>query len=241
MTLLAILFAVAYVILLLYYLTGWIKLKTFDIESKTPEQKFSIIIPARNEETNIQYLISDLFKQNYPNDLFEILIVDDHSEDYTAETVDKFLQQEEFSNLRLLQLRDQPSSGHGKKAAITYAVEKSINDWIICTDADCRLNSNWLSSLAAFIDEKDPVFVSAVVVFHEERTFFEKMQSLEFMSLIGIGAATISHGKPTMCNGANMAFRRDVFLEVNGYAGNEHIASGDDEFLMHKMAAKYPG
>jgi hypothetical protein len=58
--------------------------------------------------------------------------------------------------------------------------------------------------------------------------------------LVGSGACAMMIGKPNMCNGANIAYPKAVFEEVNGFDGNEHIASGDDEFLMHKIAEKYP-
>jgi cellulose synthase/poly-beta-1,6-N-acetylglucosamine synthase-like glycosyltransferase len=73
-----------------------------------------------------------------------------------------------------------------------------------------------------------------------EYNFFAQLQSIEFSSVIGTSIATCSLGKPTMCNGANLSFRKKIFDEVNGYAGNEHIVSGDDEFLMRKILAKYP-
>ena len=63
---------------------------------------------------------------------------------------------------------------------------------------------------------------------------------VEFASLIGIGGASIGMGKPNMCNGANLAYTKQVFQEVNGFAGNETIASGDDEFLLHKIHKLYP-
>ncbi|MFC2114202.1 glycosyltransferase [Bacteroidota bacterium] len=243
MTALIFIFAGAYLFLLLYYLNGWYSLEVFIPGNSPPKLKFSIIIPARNEEACIQDVLEDLISQDYPVDLFEIIVVDDASKDSTARLIREFQKENKsrFSNLTYILLSTDQANLSGKKAAITKGVEASVHKWIVCTDADCRINSTWLSTLASFIEKQKPVFVSAPVVFHNETTYFEKMQSLEFMSLIGIGAATISQGSPTMSNGANMAFKREVFAEVNGYSGNEHIASGDDEFLMHKIARTHPG
>ena len=238
MIILTVLLALAYLILLLYYLTGWLKLKVFIPENKVQSQKLSILIPARNEEKNIANLLKDIAKQDFPKELFEVLILNDHSEDQTAIIVEEILRNSEFSNFSFISL---PNSLSGKKAAISLGVEQSKNEWIVCTDADCSMNSNWLNTITSFIEKEKPEFISSPVLFNEEATLFEKMQSLEFLSLIGIGASTISHNKPTMCNGANMAFSKKAFQEVGGYAGNENIASGDDEFLMHKIAAKYAG
>jgi cellulose synthase/poly-beta-1,6-N-acetylglucosamine synthase-like glycosyltransferase len=74
----------------------------------------------------------------------------------------------------------------------------------------------------------------------QEGRFFEDLQAIEFASLIGVSGATMAAGRPTMCNGANLAFRKAAFLAVDGYTGNLGIASGDDEFLMRKVFARYP-
>src|SRR5690606_15171890 len=65
-------------------------------------------------------------------------------------------------------------------------------------------------------------------------------QTLEFLYLVGLGAAGIGNGRPSTCNGANLAYRRDVFYEMGGFSGIDHLASGDDELFLHKVAAVYP-
>jgi cellulose synthase/poly-beta-1,6-N-acetylglucosamine synthase-like glycosyltransferase len=65
------------------------------------------------------------------------------------------------------------------------------------------------------------------------------LQTIEFASLIGAGASLLEAGHPTMCNGANLAYERTAFEEVGGYAGVDHIASGDDEFLLQKIHLRY--
>src|SRR5213075_2078285 len=84
-------------------------------------------------------------------------------------------------------------------------------------------------------------FISGPVKLEEGNSLFGKMQVTEFASLIGTGAASIGFGMPNMCNGANLAFEKAAFVAVNGYAGNDKIASGDDEFLMHKIHSQFPG
>ncbi|OGX89225.1 hypothetical protein BEN47_07425 [Hymenobacter lapidarius] len=72
-------------------------------------------------------------------------------------------------------------------------------------------------------------------------TFLHTLIGLEFAGLIGVGAACITRQRPTMCNGANLAYRRTAFEAVEGFADNLHVASGDDEFLLHKIHAAFPG
>jgi cellulose synthase/poly-beta-1,6-N-acetylglucosamine synthase-like glycosyltransferase len=225
-----------YALLLLLYLFGWLRLKSFDSFETCLDTKFTVIVPVRNEKENIPSLFTDLSRQNYPQENLEIVIVDDHSEDGSLEIIQQILEEKRYPGVKLLQLKDSPNKAKGKKAAITFGISHSRNDWIICTDADCQMRNSWLSSISAFIHKENPDFISAPVLFSNESSVFQRMQSIEFLSLIGIGASTISLGYPTMCNGANMAFRKSVFQEVGGYAGNEDVASGDDEFLMHKIS-----
>jgi poly-beta-1,6-N-acetyl-D-glucosamine synthase len=83
--------------------------------------------------------------------------------------------------------------------------------------------------------------VCGPVTFRNARTPFQAWQSLEYTGLSAVGASSLGLQKPNMCSGANLAFRKDVFEQVNGYGSFVSMASGDDEFLMHKTFAKYPG
>jgi biofilm PGA synthesis N-glycosyltransferase PgaC len=109
------------------------------------------------------------------------------------------------------------------------------------TDGDCRVQPDWLKLLELAYSQSQAKFISGPVCLEDKGSFFGKMQVVEFASLIGTGAAAIGLQKPNMCNGANLAFEKAAFFEVEGYAGNETIASGDDEFLMHKIHRKFPG
>lgn len=196
----------------------------------------SVIIPARNEEVNIAELLSCLQKQDYPADLLEIIVVDDHSNDNTAAVVEGFLEDE---RIRLLSSPARDTNSF-KKAAIAHGIEQSNGEIIITTDADCRMGRNWLSStVAAF--SSDTQLVSGPVLLTTNGSWFQQFQSLEFMGLIAVGGGSMAAGFPNMCNGANLAYRRSAYQSVNGFQGIDNIASGDDELLMHKIAQKFPG
>ncbi|MDX5438014.1 MAG: family 2 glycosyl transferase, partial [Pontibacter sp.] len=109
------------------------------------------------------------------------------------------------------------------------------------TDGDCRVGPEWLRSYAYLYEAEQPYFISGPVSFHLTHPHFERMQLIEFASLIGVGGASIALGKPNMCNGANLAYPKEVFSRVEGFAGNDHVASGDDEFLLHKVDKSFPG
>src|SRR5690606_7520040 len=91
---------------------------------------------------------------------------------------------------------------------------------ILTTDGDCRVGCDWLKAHAEIFAMQRPKLVSGPVTFYEGKTWFEQLQTIEFSSLVGTGAASIQAGKPNMCNGANLAFTKAAFQEVKGYEGN---------------------
>jgi len=199
----------------------------------------SIIVPVRNEIQNIPELIHCLENQTYPFKNFEVIVVDDSSQDGTYEKLHEISLGSNL-NLKVLQL---PASYDlhfsPKKSAITFGIERALGEIILMTDGDVQMGKYWIQSYADFFSKSDIKMISGPVMMTSS-TFLEEIQSIEFASLIGTGAAMLYFNKPTMCNGANLAFRKDVFYRVNGYEDNKNIASGDDEFLMYKINKRYP-
>jgi len=197
---------------------------------------FSIVIPARNESLNIKTCVESILAQNYPTDFFEIIVIDDFSEDDTALIV-KNLQQQ-YANVHLLSMADffKPNDiSSYKKKAIEKAVQHAKGNWIVTTDADCSVPPHWLLLFHQYIEQHQPVFVAAPVMFIKEAGVLNQFQLLDFLALQGITAAAVGAGKHSMSNGANLAFEKSAFIAVGGYQGVDQIASGDDMFLMHKM------
>jgi len=232
------LFVTAVYLFLLCYLTiGWARLKTPKTIKRAFTTKVTILIAARNEEDKIALTIDDIMAQDYPKHLYELIIADDHSTDRTAEIISSYADR----GVRLLQLRDNKVLNSYKKRAIAEAIRISTGDFMVATDADCRMGPQWLSCIINYHESNDLVMISSPVTYFEEKTLFEYLQTLEFMYLIGIGGAFIGNKKASNCNGANFAYRKDVFYEVGGFSGIDELASGDDELLLQKVAAKYPG
>ena len=228
-----------YFVLIFMFWIGWILIKQrtepFKNENKT---KFTILIPVRNEEELILENLNSLLSLNYPFDLFEILILNDHSTDRTGEITEKFIQDNKNFPLKLLDLSTY-SAIKNKKDVITFGVNNAQTEWIVLTDGDCRRNADWLKALNEFIVEHNCKMIYAPVEF-SSKGVFEHIQALEFSGLVGIGGAAIRLKKPNMCSAANLAFKKEVFIEMGGYDNNNHIASGDDEYLLHKVFKMYP-
>ncbi len=231
--------------LLLFYRQSWLAIPYFKSSQRHPVTKISVIIPARNEEKNIGDCLYSITNQSYPKELVEIIVVDDHSADKTAEIITSYASQK----VKLISLKDHVTGelNSYKKKAIEIAVQQSTGDLIVTTDADCIVPEKWLSTIASFYEEHDAAFIAAPVSFLSsplgeglEVRFIELFQALDFMTLQGITGASVHKRFHTMCNGANLAYKKSAFYEVNGFAGIDSIASGDDMLLMHKIYERYP-
>lgn len=239
---------VSYFLLILYYWRSWLAIPEFkpQITNVGPQTKISVIIPARNEEENIAACLDSISQQLYPKELFEVIVVDDHSTDKTAEIVSNY----SAANVKLISLKDQITDqklNSYKKKAIETAISQATGELIVTTDADCVVPKHWLQTLAAFYEEYEPAFIAAPVAILPSPVgeglgvrFIEFFQGLDFMTLQGITGASVYKKIHSMCNGANLAYTKKAFEEVGGFTGIDDIASGDDMLLMHKIYTRWP-
>ena len=228
-------FLLLYALLIFFYWDNWNKLDEHLISSNDDKRFLSVIVPARNEEKNIGFLLNALSQQTYPEDLFEIIVVDDFSDDKTAESVKSF----SITNLVLIQ-PGVSSELSSKKRSIEAGITKAKGECIITTDADCIPTKNWLQAINHFYVENDAAFIAAPVKFSHNNSLLQLFQSLDFLTLQGITAASVSANFHTMCNGANLAYKKKAFENVNGFQGIDKVATGDDMLLMHKIWKQSP-
>jgi cellulose synthase/poly-beta-1,6-N-acetylglucosamine synthase-like glycosyltransferase len=237
---LATLLALGYLILQLFYLYHWLKTDTIEVPVDfIPSTAFSVVVVAHDEEDHIEQCLRGILQQHYPNDFFEVIIIDDRSSDKTAEKIMRI----QSEKLRLFHLQDYPDLIHApayKKSAIELAVLQAHHDWIVMTDADCVVTPEWLRTIAYAQSLSNAVFLTAPICYKKNNSFLEKMQQMEIMIFMIITAAGIRSRWHDMSNGANMAFSKSAFLEVGGYEGNYQYASGDDMFLIEKMRSDFP-
>lgn len=196
--------------------------------------RISVIIPARNEENNIGSLLAALEQQSYDPELFETIVIDDHSSDRTTEIV------QEYPRVRLLRLQKDQINSY-KKEAIAMGIQAAKNELIVTTDADCLPGKYWLETIAAFKQSTNAVFIAAPVVLQNGHSWLEIFQALDFLTLQGITGAVVYNDSLSMSNGANLAYEKIAFTETGGFEGIDGIASGDDMLLMGKIKKKFPG
>ncbi len=227
-----------YTINILWLFYGFSKVENFKYNAIDCKTRFTIIIPFRNEEKNLPQLLNSISLLEYPDELFEVILVDDAS-DF------KFLISDLSNSEQALHFRFQISiinnirkSNSPKKDAINTAIAVAKNDWIITTDADCIVQKKWLKTFDAFIQKNNPKMIASAVTYTSDINFLESFQKLDLISLQGITMGSFGNNQAFMCNGANFCYQKDFFYSLNGFEGNEDIGSGDDVFLLQKAIKK---
>lgn len=227
-----------YVALILSLSYGFWKLPTVKQQKIPHETAFSVIIPFRDESLRLPNLLASIKNIDYPTDKISFWFVDDASEDDSCEIIEKFSKENSAINIKVL--KNKRVSNSPKKDAIRTAITQLTSDWIVTTDADCVIPPKWLQLFNQEIILKRPKMIAAPVTYKEEASFFSYFQLLDFLSLQGTTIGSFGLEIPFMCNGANLAYKKKAFLAVQGFAGNDTIASGDDVFLLEKFAQKWP-
>ncbi|WP_370690535.1 glycosyltransferase [Algoriphagus sp.] len=218
-----------YFVLLCLLGMRWPKKQSSD-DSDNFFPKVTLLIPFRNELENLGNLAEELSKLTYPD--LRILLVDDQSEDGSF-----LLFKEKFetdSRIHVIQ-----STGIGKKRALEIGVQAAEGDLILCSDADCRYPNNWVERMVGPFMDPEIQLVAGPVISAGQHNFFQRFQQIEWSSILLLTQFFFSHKRPLMCSGANLAYRRQAFQSVNAYGQNLQYLSGDDEFLLKKIAARY--
>lgn len=223
--------SIAYIFFLYRIFSFWDDIPEVKINKAKVTALVSVIVAARNEASNILDCINSIL-QNQTSIDFELVLVNDHSEDNTLEIVKSISDK----RLKVLSL---PSAKHGKKAALDFAIKRAQGDLILCTDADSTVGINWISAMVSQLEQNKMVTGPL-----RSNTTLSSLGAFQILDLSGMMAIT-AYGLGTdtfyLANGANLGFSKEAFLKIKGYQGNENYASGDDVFLIQKMAKSFPG
>lgn len=239
MTTIAVLVTIAYLILIGYLIVGFDKIKRFVLKDIPAKTKFTVIIPFRNEAEKLPMLLQSISELNYPKALFEIIFIDDESEDHSVEVIKTISKKVRIEETLISIIKNERKTKSPKKDAITAAILKAKHKWIITTDADCVLPKFWLDSFDEFIQQEDCELIVAPLTYSKSDNFLERFQLLDILSLQGSTIGGFGISRPFLCNGANLAYKKSLFNDLNGFDGNTDIASGDDIFLLEKAVLKH--
>lgn len=235
---LAVIITAIYTILIVSFIIGFDKVKLFKTSTSKPENTFTVIIPFRNEAKNILALLKSLSRLDYPKELFEIILVNDDSNDNSVEIIKQFKIQN--SKIKIFIFDNILKSNSPKKDAIETGIKKSNFNWIVTTDSDCIIPKKWLFIFDKFIQKNNSKMICAPVTYSSNNSLLVQFQLLDFISLIGSTIGGFGIKKPFLCNGANLCYDKKAFHQVNGFEGNNNISSGDDIFILEKMTANFP-
>jgi len=247
-----IIISITYFLLIFFFILGFYRIREFKSGDSIESLGFSIVIPFRNEVENLPKLLKSISQLNYPKDKFEIILVNDDSNDGSVGIIEKYKDlnsksatscpsaDQQAGGFRMSIINNVQKSNSPKKDAIDIAIKKANFNWIITTDADCIVPSNWLNILNDFIESQEPKMVVMPVSYNVDSSILDRFQILELLSLQGATMGGFGIKYPFLCNGANLCYDKKCFLELEGFSGNDNIASGDDIFMLEKMVKKYP-
>ena len=198
----------------------------------------SVLIPARNEEKKIARILNAMKYIDYPSDRWELIVVDDRSEDFTFKVAESF--KSEIPNLHIIRIEKEDINLSPKKHAIERAICHSTGEIILTTDADCRPKKGWISEIVSYFDKETAMVAgfSPVIDDKNKDNLLTSFQFIESISLGGLAAGAIGIGYPLTCTGRNLAYRREIFNNIGGFGGFKKYISGDDDLLMHLIRKK---
>ena len=219
-----------YFILSLWLYSGIKKLRKQNTSSPKILPKISIIVAARNEEKNIQQCIEKCVAQDYPKEKFEVIVVNDRSEDSTAKLVEKIATTNDNVHLINLNILPEKYAKSGKKHALKKGIESATGEIFLLTDADCFPESGWIKSMVQYFQEDIGVVVGHSPI--KGKGFINRLIQLDNLSIIAVGAGGIGGGYPILSVGRNFAYRRKVYNEIGGFEKIKDFSSGDDDLLL---------
>ncbi|MFC1562462.1 glycosyltransferase [candidate division KSB1 bacterium] len=207
------------------------------------KEKFSVsvIIPARNEALNIVDCLNSIKDIDYPTDKWEVIVVDDCSEDSTFKFAELF--EEKIPNLKIIRITSESKDTAPKKHAIKTAIREAGGEIILTTDADCRPEKEWISEIVSYYDKNTAMVVgmSPLIDNRNKDNILRSFQFIESVSLGGLSAGSINLGFPLTCSARNLSYRKEVFEKIGGFGEYKSYISGDDDLLMHQIRKKTNG
>lgn len=207
--------------------------KTIHLLTDTPS--VSVVICARNEAANLQQYLPNILTQNYPN--FEVIVIDDASQDATWEVLKNF-EQQYSQNLKVFRIENKLSSG--KKGALTFGIKQAKNDWLLLTDADCTpLSNQWILGMMQGRTDAKTQIVLGYAPYRAEKSLLNDFIRFEtvWTAIQYLSFALV--GEPYMGVGRNVLYMRNLFFEAGGFEQHRDLASGDDDLFINQVATPH--
>lgn len=175
--------------------------------------KVTVVIAAKDEETNLPDCLESVVKLDYPSNLLEVIVVNDQSTDKTPSVIDTYAERYPFVK-RVDAAED--SKMRGKANALSQGINAARGEFIFLTDADCSVPVTWISGTLKHFDESIGI-VGGVTLISKTENLISGAQALDWDFLLSVGAGAATIGKPVACLGNNLAFRKQAYDDVGGY------------------------
>jgi len=207
--------------------------RTKQLHLNTNLPTISVIIAARNEEKNISVLLNDLISQSINKDKFEVIISNDRSTDKTKNIINQYAKQHSFIKaIHIDELHDMTP----KKFALTKAIEQSIGETIIATDADCRVPVNWVKNMATLVEDTGKVVIGYSKV-ENSKIIFNDFQKIDFLGIMAANGGLLTHGIICSGSGQNLAYKKEDFYKIKGFEPVKNQLSGDDMYIVQQISS----
>jgi cellulose synthase/poly-beta-1,6-N-acetylglucosamine synthase-like glycosyltransferase len=177
----------------------------------------SILIAARNEEKNLPDCLSSIEKIEYPRDKIQVLIINDRSSDRTSEIAQTYCKR--LRHFSVLKIIDSVAGLSGKMNVLAQGIDKTSNEIILITDADCEVPTNWVSNFVRYFHEGVGMCGGLTLLSKKEKQerFFTRLQALDWIYLQAVASGSCHLGLAVSILGNNFAFRRKAYEDVGGF------------------------
>jgi poly-beta-1,6-N-acetyl-D-glucosamine synthase len=209
-------------------------LNNLDYKKENKQFPVSIIVSLHDEEKNVNELVQCLVQQDYPKQEIEIILVNDRSTDRTGELLKNA--GKSHQNVKIISIDNLQNDYAPKKFAIDTAIKKAKGEIILLTDADGRPNTNWVKTMVSYFAKNTGMVLGYAPYVAEN--LVDKVLAMEYFSHATIAAATTGAGYPLTCVGTNMAYRKKIYTEINGFGEFKNIHSGDDDLFLQRVRDK---
>ncbi len=191
--------------------------------SKNKKLTVAVLIAMRNEEENITDCLNALTQQTYPNNLYDVYVLDDSSTDRSPEIVRTFAKN--HKNIHLIPIQKEQNGLKGKMNALAQGIKQTAQELLLVTDADCVVSPTWIERMVNYFDETTGMVGGLTVLFpfgnlaiaNPPKTLFARIQAMDWLFLQTLAALNSMRGKPITILGNNFAFRRSAYQQVGGF------------------------
>jgi len=220
---------------LFYYLYFYLSVYLYKPEATIKKQHpVSVIICARNEAENLKNFLPAVLEQDYPD--FEVIVVDDCSEDDTYKVLGSFLLK--YPRLKISTVSKDPHFTHNKKFAQFIGIKAARNEILLFTDSDCKAGSErWIEGMTSNFDGNTQLVIG-YSGYMKKKGILNKYIRYDTLMIALQYLGMAIKGIPYMGVGRNLSYRRSLFFRKKGFEGHTHIISGDDDLFVNSNSTK---